>query len=307
MAARSKKPSGDTTSNVRGVAVEQAAEQRDEYLIVLTGGHMGQLFAVRGADLVIGRGNECEVRIEDDGVSRRQARLVREAGAVYLEDLGSRNGTFVNGQRLVGRVALVDGDRIQLGTGTVAKFALVDKFEAAYQRRMFEAAVKDALTGTYNRRHFHERIATELAFAGRHKTPLSLLMIDLDHFKNINDIHGHVVGDKILKAIARRLLQLVRAEDLLARYGGEEFAVLSRVERGGARVFAERLRQRIADRPFTMNGADLQVTISIGYATFPEVGIEQPQELISAADQALYKAKKNGRNRVETLGRKKGA
>src|SRR2546429_7602163 len=102
MPSRSKKSSGDTTSNVRGVAVEQAAEQRDEYLIVLTGGHMGQLFPVRGGDLVIGRGNECEVRIEDDGVSRRQARLVREAGAIYLEDLRSRNRTFVNGPRPLG-------------------------------------------------------------------------------------------------------------------------------------------------------------------------------------------------------------
>jgi len=305
MPVRSKSKSvDDTTSTVRALAGSgPASAPREEYVVVLTGGQMGQLFAVQ-RDSVIGRGADCEIRIEDDGVSRRQSRLSREAGVVYLEDLGSRNGTFVNGKRLFGKQALVDGDRIQLGTATVAKFVLVDRFEAAYQRRMFEAAVKDALTGVYNRRHFHERIETELAFANRHTTPLSLLMIDIDEFKQVNDRHGHVVGDKILKALARRLGQIVRTEDLLARYGGEEFAILSRVDRGGARVFAERLRARIASKSFAVNGVDVQVTVSIGIGTFPEVAARAPKELISAADQALYKAKKGGRNRVEPGGRK---
>src|SRR5206468_10181170 len=138
------------------------------------------------------------------------ARLASEACAVYTGELGSRNRSFGSGTRPLGRVAPIDGERSQPAIDTVAKFALVDKFEAAYQRRMFEAAVKDALTGIYNRRHFHERIGTELAFADRHKTPLSLLLIDLDHFKNVNDQNGHVVGDKVLKAIARRLSQLMR-------------------------------------------------------------------------------------------------
>ena len=296
-----RKRDEDTTTSFPTVGEDAAAkaEPREEYLIVLTGGQMGQLFAVKEDQIVIGRGAQCEVRIQDDGVSRRQAHLLREQGMLFIEDLGSRNGTWINGKKLAGRQALVEGDKIQVGTGTVVKYALIDRFEAAYQKRMFEAAVKDALTGAYNRRHFHERIETELAFARRHETPLALLMIDIDYFKNVNDDHGHVVGDKFLQALARRLKTIVRAEDLLARYGGEEFAILTRIDGRGAQQFAERVRSEVGGKKFAAQGVELPVTVSVGVAVFPDVRADTTKKLVEAADKALYRAKHGGRNRVE--------
>jgi diguanylate cyclase (GGDEF)-like protein len=289
----------DITGSVPAIGEVGLSEPRRGYLIVLTGGQMGQLFAIENDQLVIGRGAQCEVRIQDDGVSRRQAHLLREEGALSIEDLGSRNGTWVNGKKLSGRQSLVEGDKIQVGTGTVVKYVLIDRFEAAYQKRMFEAAVKDALTSAFNRRHFHERIETELAFARRHNTPLAMLMIDIDHFKRVNDEHGHVVGDKFLQALVRRLRATVRAEDLLARYGGEEFAILTRIDGPGARAFAERIRADVAEKRFVAHGVEMPVTVSIGVAVFPEVPADTPKKLVEAADQALYRAKKAGRNRVD--------
>jgi diguanylate cyclase (GGDEF)-like protein len=288
----------EDTGNAQVALPGDGPSERAEYLVVLTGGQMGQLFAVRASepDVTIGRAAACEVRIQDDGVSRRQARLVREGDLVFVEDLGSRNGTYLNGKRVVGRQALSDGDRIQVGTGTLVKFTRLDEFEAGYQRRMFEAAVKDALTGAYNRRHFHERMSAELAFASRHSTPLSLLMIDIDHFKKVNDQHGHVIGDKFLQTLARRLRSIVRAEDLLARYGGEEFAILSRVDAKGALPFAERIRAQVSERSFSSHGIEMKVTVSIGLASVPA---ESPKQLLESADEALYRAKRAGRNRVE--------
>jgi len=295
-----RKRDEDTTQSLPAVgSPEVLTEPREEYLIVLTGGQMGQLFAINEDQIVIGRGAQCEVRIQDDGVSRRQAHLLREEGMLFIEDLGSRNGTWVNGKKLAGRQALVEGDKIQVGTGTVVKYALIDRFEAAYQKRMFEAAVKDALTGAYNRRHFHERIETELAFARRHSTPLALLMIDIDYFKRVNDEHGHVIGDKFLQALARRLRAIVRTEDLLARYGGEEFAILTRIDGPGAHAFAERVRSEVAAKRFAAHGVELPVTVSVGVAVYPEVRADTQKKLVEAADQALYRAKKAGRNRVE--------
>ena len=295
-----RKRDEDTTQSLPAVgSPEVLTEPREEYLIVLTGGQMGQLFAINEDQIVIGRGAQCEVRIQDDGVSRRQAHLLREEGMLFIEDLGSRNGTWVNGKKLAGRQALVEGDKIQVGTGTVVKYALIDRFEAAYQKRMFEAAVKDALTGAYNRRHFHERIETELAFARRHDTPLALLMIDIDFFKQVNDDHGHVVGDKFLQALSRRLRAIVRTEDLLARYGGEEFAILTRIDGAGAHAFAERVRNEVGAKRFAAHGVELPMTVSVGVAVYPEVGADTPKKLVEAADQALYRAKKAGRNKVE--------
>jgi diguanylate cyclase (GGDEF)-like protein len=273
-------------------------EPRQPYLVALTGGQMGQLFALDADEVTIGRGTACEVRIADDGVSRRHSRIVRKKGTHWLEDLESRNGTFLNGQRLSALRALAEGDRIQIGTGTVVKFALIDYFEAAFQQRMFEAAVRDALTAVYNRRHLIERLETELAFAKRHSTPLAMLLIDIDDLKTINREHGHVVGDKFLRALARRLRSIVRTEDLLARYGGGDFAILSRIGLRGAKVFAERIRALVANKEFAADSVTRTLTVSLGVVVFPDVGVESSKKLLEALERAVSAAKKGGRNRV---------
>ena len=168
-------------------------------------------------------------------------------------------------------------------------------------RRMYDAALRDALTGVFNRKHLDERLDSELAYARRHvPSELSLVMMDLDHFKRINDTHGHLAGDAVLKGLASTLARAVRTEDLLARYGGEEFVIVTReVKVNEAVSMAERLRQRIASKPLVHEGKTFHVTVSAGVASLTCCGQNRDKEtLLGLADKRLYAAKEAGRNRV---------
>ena len=187
----------------------------------------------------------------------------------------------------------------KLGTNVVLKFTWADALEEEVQQRLYDNAVRDALTHTWNRRYFNERLAQEFSFAHRHQRPLSLLVIDLDHFKQVNDRFGHAAGDQVLRAIAARVQTDLRDEDVLARFGGEEFTVLLRdcllVD---AMAVAERIRRRVASTPVPFEGRPVPVTISVGVACTAEEQMDSSQRLFSRADQRLYKAKREGRNRV---------
>jgi len=166
------------------------------------------------------------------------------------------------------------------------------------RRVLEEIATQDALTGLYNRRSFDERMVEELGRSKRFSHPCSLLMMDLDNFKNVNDTFGHQAGDKILKEVSVLIRGRARAQDFVARYGGEEMtAILPETPHGAALYFAEQLRELIDSYPFRMDGKKIPVTISIGVATYPEHGIEV-EDIIGKADEALYEAKGTGRNRV---------
>ena len=206
------------------------------------------------------------------------------------------NGTFCNGQRIERR-ELADGDKISIGSTTILKFTFQDKASERYQKQLFESALRDGLTGTFNRRYFTDRLHTEMRFALRHGKTVGLLFVDIDHFKKINDSHGHQAGDYVLGTVAREMTATVRAEDVIARYGGEEFAVICReTERAGIAILAERLRVAVERRRFEHDGMVIPVTVSIGAAVDPRLG--DPQALIAAADAAMYEAKRAGRNRV---------
>lgn len=276
----------------------KVANRRDRaHLIVLAGGSLGQMFRVDKTQTVIGRAADANIRLDDDGVSRRHARVVQHASEVWLEDLESANGTFVNDDRIVRR-QLHDGDKIQMGSTTILKFTYGDELEESFQQKMYDAALHDGLTGAYNKRHFLDRVPAEIAYARRHRTPLTLLMFDVDHFKLVNDKFGHLAGDYVLQAIAQIVAATLRAEDLFARYGGEEFAVLCRgVPIEKASVLAERLRAKIETNVFEHHVHRIPVTISVGVARF----VDHPDavtQLVAEADAALYHAKKTGRNRV---------
>jgi len=160
-------------------------------------------------------------------------------------------------------------------------------------------SITDALTGIANRRHFEWRLSEEIERARRYKYPLSALMLDLDHFKQVNDNYGHQIGDIVLQQVAQRLRRILRRTDFLARYGGEEFIVLApQTPADRALILAERLRQVIAESPIPVaDNLQIHITISIGVAVFPNHA-QNESELIGAADAALYKAKQMGRNRV---------
>ena len=158
-------------------------------------------------------------------------------------------------------------------------------------------AVIDELTGAYNRRFLLEQLKLRLGEARRHQTSVSLILFDLDHFKNVNDFHGHLFGDTVLKGTADLVRQLIRKEDFLARYGGEEFAVmLPHTDRSGAAVLAERLRESAAGCYHSNGERKERVTISLGVASFPLDEADSVEELIECADLRLYKAKDSGRN-----------
>jgi PleD family two-component response regulator len=154
------------------------------------------------------------------------ARLSVQGVEVYIEDLKSANGTQVNGEKVTSRVPLRDGDKITAGATTILKFTYGDDLEETFQRKLLEAAIRDGLTKAYNKQYFLERLDTEVAFAQRHKTSLSLLMLDVDHFKRINDTFGHPRGDEVLVKLAGVVHETIRKEDVFTRYGGEEFAIL---------------------------------------------------------------------------------
>ncbi len=279
---------------VRGVAEDYAL------LTVLTGANAGEVFTLNGDEVHLGRGKEADLRIDGVGISRKHARIVRtKDGRRILEDLGASNGVLVNGRR-IDRVELTSGDRVQLGPVVVLRFAVVDDHERGLAYQLYEGSTRDALTRTYNRRYMNERLAEEIAYARRHGTRLSLMMLDLDHFKRINDQYGHGAGDMVLRIVAAQLQRIIRKEDVLARIGGEEFLVLLRgIEHKNVGILAERLRRAVEGLSIPWEARPLRATVSIGVVSLHECAGEALAEaFLQSADERLYKAKSEGRNRV---------
>jgi diguanylate cyclase (GGDEF)-like protein len=163
---------------------------------------------------------------------------------------------------------------------------------------MFDAALRDGLTKAFNRKYFLTRLDTELAYARRHASPLSLVMLDVDHFKKINDTYGHVAGDGVLVMLAQLVMKTIRSEDVFARYGGEEFAIiLPEIDKHNALQFGEKIRRITEKAVFRFEDTEIPVTVSVGIATLtPE--IQELTDFIKVADDQLYSAKAAGRNRV---------
>jgi two-component system, cell cycle response regulator len=277
------------------------------HLIVLSGTNVGQVFELQSRKVVIGREDSSEIQIMDAGISRCHAQIIRDHGGIYvLQDAGSRNGTYVNNKRVEKTHKLVDGDKVQIGVMTILKFTYSNEPEANYAQAMYDAALRDGLTGIFNRRYFDDRLKGEYAFADRHGTALALLLLDLDHFKRVNDTHGHVAGDTVLKEFSLMVSKISRTEDVISRYGGEEFAVLCReTDLVKASILGERIRHSIAAHPFVVGNTQLTITVSIGIAALPNAAIQTPESLVLAADESLYQAKERGRNCVVTRQPKK--
>jgi diguanylate cyclase (GGDEF)-like protein len=265
-------------------------------LIYPPGPDMGKRFPLTRSEIVLGRGADCDIQVDRDSVSRRHARVFRDGEAWMVEDLGSTNGSYVNDVP-VQRSVLRDADFLKIGAA-IFKFLTGAGVEASYHEEIYRMTIVDGLTGAHNKRYFLEFLERETARCARYKRPLSLLMFDIDHFKAINDTHGHLTGDYVLKEMARRLLGRIRREELMARYGGEEFAaVLPETDHAGAMTFGEQLRAIVADDQFEYEGDKFTVTISIGVATTEGQDIDTAT-FIKLADDNLYRAKREGRNRV---------
>ncbi|MES1209778.1 MAG: GGDEF domain-containing protein [Pseudomonadota bacterium] len=288
----------DDTTRMAPAPQADAQESASATLLVLSGSNVGEMYRIDKDAIVVGRGDRVDVRLVDDGISREHIRLTKAGESIELEDLGSTNGTYCNGQR-VQRQLLAEGDKILLGSTTILKFSYQDKLDEMFQRQMSESALRDGLTRAYNKRYFIDRIDTELQYAVRHGAPLALIFLDIDHFKKINDAHGHPAGDHVLTQLATLAMSMLGDDAMLARYGGEEFAILARgTELAAAAELSERLRAAVASHAFAFGGQAIPVTVSVGVARAPDPAIASTGDLVARADEAMYAAKRGGRNRV---------
>jgi len=277
----------------------ELARQQGACLVVIHGEQQGQRFFINKREMFIGRDATVEIRIQETCISRRHARLLCLDGSVTLTDNDSSNGTFVNGARLAPgvAVALAKGDEIELGS-TIVKFLPPGDLEILTFGQMDEAANTDPLTQIFNKRCLLEALEAHVAHARTTASPYAVVFCDLDHFKAVNDTHGHDAGDAVLQEFCQLVKsRFVRRNDVFARYGGEEFVVLlpGTNAEGAARV-AERIRGAVSSHLFTYGPRALTVTVSIGVA---ELGDDiEAADLIRRADRAMYASKDRGRNRI---------
>ena len=291
-----------TEVGIRGVdfrITPGSATKRDRAVLLRMDGVLaGQVHVLGKTTFRIGRHPKNDLRTDDSGISRFHACIEWENDGHTIEDLDSRNGTYIGGSAVT-RKRLADGDWVQLGPRVGFRYSITDASQEELLQRLYESSTRDALTGTYNRKHFEERLNAELAYGLRHNGDVALVLFDIDHFKRINDTHGHQTGDAVLRQVAATAARRLRTEDVLARFGGEEFAVILRgTSRLGAGLVAERLRALIAALPAIVDGKPIPVTVSAGCASLECCAGRTAQELVAAADRRLYLAKRQGRNRV---------
>lgn len=267
-------------------------------LLRMDGVQAGQIIGLEQWPFTVGRHPTNQLRVDEDSISRFHARVVRSGDDFIVEDLGSRNGTFVAGKRVT-RAKLDHDCWLQFGPRVSFRFSLTDVREERLLRKLYESSTRDALTGAYNRLHFEERLRSEVAYAIRHQAQASLVLIDLDHFKKVNDTYGHPAGDAVLKLSADACMRALRTEDVFARFGGEEFAVVLRnIELKGAARLADRLRASVSAAPVEFDGHRIPVTLSAGAASLACCRSQSAEELVATADRRLYSAKQQGRNRI---------
>ena len=258
---------------------------------------LGKRFVLETQPTRIGRGADNQIVLDGDSVSRRHAHLERRGEAWVVVDDGSTNGTYVNDEQIVREALLINGDRVKVGP-SIFKFLSGADVEAQYHEEIYRMTIVDGLTQISNKRFLFESLEREIVRARRHARELCLLMFDIDHFKKINDLHGHLAGDFVLKELAQVVQQRIRRDEVFARYGGEEFSiVLPETSLTGAAALAESLRERIETHRFVFQGEDIPVTMSIGVAMLEE-GERTASDLVKRADERLFDAKRAGRNRV---------
>lgn len=266
-------------------------------IIVLHGNNLGKRFEIKGNQILItGRSSKCDIPIAEDNVSRQHAKVYRRNNQFVIEDLGSTNGTFVNTKRIEIQ-ALNDGDIILIGN-SILKFISGSNFEHKYHKELYRLATIDGLTQILNKSFFQSKLVEEFSRAKRYKRELSFILLDLDHFHKLNNTYGHLAGDFVLRNVASLISKNLRKEDFFGRYGGEEFAILlPEIVLDNAMILAEKLRSIVEHTKFAFEKEKIAITTSVGVSTMTDA-ISTETQLVKKADEVLYKAKSNGRNRV---------
>ena len=273
---------------------ERAKPVARPHLVIIAGPEIGRSFELTNEPVELGRDPDCGFTLQSDGVSRKHARVQMIFALYFVTDLGSTNGTFVNDQP-ASMAQLKDGDQIRMGDAVV-KF-VANHLELKYSQEVHDRATTDSLTGAANKQQFQAQLEKAMQHAQKSGEPLSLGLLDLDHFKHINDNFGHAAGDAVLASVARAITAALPAGASLYRVGGEEFAILfPTAVRSDALAGAERIRTAVAVEPIHHEATRIPVTISLGVAQLGDA--ETPAGLFERADRLLYKSKLGGRNRV---------
>ena len=300
---------GDKTFTASTAPKPRAGELHPA-LVFLRGELIAAQIPLERSEVTLGRALEADVRVNDARASRMHARINVERDPVTgetryrLTDLGSTNGTLLNGQAVTDAY-LQNGDKLMIGEHLL-RFDLLDDIDREYQRQIHRLLAHDELTGLLTSKSFFSELRRESARSQSEERPFCVLMMDLDHFKSVNDTHGHLVGSQTLEEVGSLITRALRAGDVASRFGGEEFAAfLLNADCAQGLVAAERVRSSIESNEFSAvrrgaasdKGETLRLTISVGVATFPD-DARDPIELVELADTALYRAKNMGRNRV---------
>jgi diguanylate cyclase (GGDEF)-like protein len=283
--------------------------ERRPALISLSGEQFATPIPLERNEVLLGRAIEADVRLNDYRASRQHARIILERDSPGGEircriiDLGSTNGTVVNGLRVT-EALLADGDKIVIGE-QLFRFEMLDDIDREFHQQVHRLLAHDDLTGLLTSKSFFSELRREAVRAATESLPFCVLMMDLDHFKDVNERYGHLVGSRTLEILGTIIIRALRAGDVAARFGGEEFAAfLLDADYAQGLVAAERVRTAVQDHLFPTSrvdppegGATMQVTMSIGVAAFPDDATD-PIQLVELADSALYRAKREGRNRI---------
>jgi two-component system cell cycle response regulator len=290
----------DIKTRVTGLEPPQFGQPGRGCLVVIhapSQADLGRLHTLSREITTIGRGRDNDIVLPSDCVSRRHTRLELRDGRLFVVDLASTNGTFVNDEaQPVRERPLERGDRLRVGD-TVFKYLSGSDIEVQYHEILFRMTVTDGLTNLCNRKQLDATLHEEIPRARRHGRELSLLMLDIDHFKKINDTYGHLAGDAVLRSLATILQRRLRPSDRLGRYGGEEFcAILPETALANAARIGEELRALVEAHAFVADDQRISVTVSIGAGCLG-AGMDLT-DLYRRADEMLYRAKRTGRNRV---------
>ncbi len=280
--------------------VKAARKGGDDCLVIIyppVTGTLGKRFLLHKEAITIGRDRDNDIVLISDSVSRRHCKIEQRGERLFAVDLDSTNGTFINDDGSpITDIQLRRGDQIKIGD-TIFKYLSGSDVEAQYHETIYKTMIMDGLTDVHNKKYLVEALEREIPRALRHERKLSLLMIDIDHFKSVNDTYGHLAGDAVLKDVAGVLRSRLRPDDILCRYGGEEFAAaLPETPLAGALDIAEQLRGLIEEHPFSFEGEKIEVSVSIG-ASELEKGWNV-DALFKGADEMMYQAKGDGRNCV---------
>src|SRR5258706_6801346 len=287
----------------------QRPGDRRPALVFLRGELLAVPIPLDREEVTVGRALDADIRVNDSRASRLHARISTEPNAetgetrYRLTDLDSTNGTILNGKPIT-QAFLQDGDKFEVGDQLI-RFEMLDEIDREFQQQIHRLLVHDELTGLLTGKSFFSELRREAARAEAENMPFCALMMDLDHFKEVNDTYGHLVGSETLEEVGAVIRKALRAGDVGARFGGEEFAAfLLDADYAQGLIAAERVREAIEEHDFsavrrgsTEASRTHKITISGGLASFPNDG-RDPIQLVELADSALYRAKRSGRNRV---------